>query len=822
MAQLQANYTDNTLQRQALQITAQSKQSRATAETILENVQNDDTLERMRKTYHDYLVELDNKQKSSTVNTIYQLLNNFISYGSQMYGVIQDQQTQQANAEMTTFINDFQGKVNESILAGTSRYVEDEQGNLSFQLDPDLQTEYDNYVSKIEGASFIKPVKDNVISALRQNFSAIRLNASTSALEQAYNDRNELFSANLNNALITDAQLLVAGNGELPEGAVFSGVSQILARTDWSQDRKDAAIASYMPQVMNQYAIEAGSSIAKTKGLQAAQEFIWSVPGINETQRQSALAYASNSLNSRASALSSTAVTMMQDAIEEGSSPSDVYQAILDNIANEAPEIKSAVYDQLVATQKSAVTEIASNQYAQDIKGGLQELQKTYDAYKAGQFDYLFAEIPEVEASFVSMYESAITSRQNELSSLIGTQDKEILSALDSAKTTLMTLVETGVISPSDAIQQYGAVFTQYASGLQTGSNIASADTAKVDFLSKLADSYLPDNWKTPVQNALDGLLAAVQLNGSTTNMTAEQIQAKNDITNYSMGLIADMFYSNSDYTLDDALAEIQNLKESVLMSGVAGNYTGLKMPAAEEGEPVTKNTSAAISLFSSYQNYTGLVYSDDASAMLLSEASAMLSEDKVGIPAVPKYKFISRQVEENFNNGAQALMPMIAAFTGEDISKITYAPEALANGSMLASPVYYAGGDMYRIRNETIQVNRDGQWAFAGFISTDDSQMRSQGQAFKQETALSVPEPEADVEKPETETPSRNVSSDTGFTGIVKDPFSQMLHADSSVFAGISTKEEAIRHRDEILEKYNSPMLKYEMDKLIKEIWGK
>ena len=275
-------------------------------------------------------------------------------------------------------------------------------------------------------------------------------------------------------------------------------------------------------------------------------------------------------------------------------------------------------------------------------------------------------------------------------------------------------------------------------------------------------------------------------------------------------------------YTLDDALAEIQNLKESVLMSGVAGNYTGLKMPAAEEGEPVTKNTSAAISLFSSYQNYTGLVYSDDASAMLLSEASAMLSEDKVGIPAVPKYKFISRQVEENFNNGAQALMPMIAAFTGEDISKITYAPEALANGSMLASPVYYAGGDMYRIRNETIQVNRDGQWAFAGFISTDDSQMRSQGQAFKQETALFVPEPEADVEKPETETPSRNVSSDTGFTGIVKDPFSQMLHADPSVFAGISTKEEAIRHRDEILEKYNSPMLKYEMDKLIKEIWGK
>lgn len=820
MARLQANYTDNTLQRQALQIAAQSEQNRATAETILENVRNDDTLERMRKTYQDYLLELDNKQKSSTVNTIYQLLNNFISYGSQMYGVIQDQQTQQANAEMTTFLNDFQGKVNESILAGTSKYVEDEQGNLSFQLDPDLQTEYDNYVSKIEGSSFIKPVKDNAISALRQNFSAIRLNASTSALEQAYNDRNELFSANLNNALINDVQLLITGNGELPEGAVFSGVSQILARTDWSQDRKDAATESYMLQVMNQYAIEAGSSIAKTKGLQAAQEFIWSVPGINETQRQSALAYASNSLESRASALSSTAVTMMQDAIEEGSSPSDVYQAILDNIANEAPEIKSAVYDQLVAAQKSAVTEIASNQYAQDIRGGLEELQKTYDAYKAGQFDYLFTDIPEVEASFVSMYESAINSRMQEYSSLVGTQDKELLSTLDSAASTYMALIDAGTISPANAVQQYGAVFTELTSSMSDAGK-ASAETAKVNFLSKLADGYLPNNWKTPVNSALDGLLAAVQLNGSTTNMTAEQIQAKNDITNYSMGLIADMFYSNSDYTLDDVLAEIQNLKESVLMSGVAGNYTGLKMPAAEEGKPVTKNISAAISLFSSYQNYTGLVYSDDASAMLLSETSAMVSKDGVGIPAVPKYKFISKVVEENFNNGAQALMPMMAAFTGEDISKITYAPEALANGSMLASPVYYAGGDMYRIRNELIQINRDGQWVFAGFMSTDESQLRSQGQALRQETALPVPEPKADVETPAPETSSRNATG-TGFTGITKDPFSQLLHADARVFDGISTKEEAIRHRNEILDKYNSPMLKYEMDRLIEDIWGK
>lgn len=824
MARLGVVYEDNSMQRDAVQITAQSQQSKATAETILNNVQKDKTVQRLRDTYNNYLAELNRQMESTKRNIAYNFLQNVVSFGTKIYGLVQDQQTQQVNADTTTFLTEFQGKLNESIINGTSKYIEDENGNLIFQLDPNLQQEYDNYAASIEASDYMSPVKKSALASLQSNFAGIKLNASTAALEQVYNDRNELFNANLNNALISDAQLLVSGNGELPEGAVFSGVAQILARSDWSQDKKDAAIASYMPQVMNQYAIEAGSSIARSQGTLAAQEFIWSVPGLSEDQRQSALAYANSSLSARMSGLANSAVTMMEDAISEGASPADVYKTVLDNMGSEASETRSYVYDQMLSAQMKAVTEIATNQYNQDLNGGLEELQKTYDAYKAGSYDYLFTELPELEKSFVSMYETAISDKTSSLASALNATSKDIkaadqslLSTLDNTESFLMAGIDANTITPADAIEQYGNLASQIAGQLQVPGNSLALETSKIEFLTKLADNYLPANWKTPINDALDSVYAALQINGSASSLTDEQITAKNKVTQYSYGLIADMFYNNANYTLDDALAEIQNLKESYLMSGISGNYTGLSVPDAADGKPVAKNTSAAISLFNSYRNFSGLVYSDDAAAMVQNEVT--------GVPAAPQYKFISSDVEKNFNNGSQALMPIIANFTGTDISSITYAPESLPDGSMVACPVYYAGGNAYRIRGEQIQAHVNGVWTHAGYVVDNQDQLRSQGKEFRSRFDFSFGSNNWNKQHdPETKIISqdKSVSSSREFKGITKDPFSQMMHADISVFDGIETKEDAIKHRDEILDVYNSPALRYEMDNFIREIWGK
>ena len=817
--------------------------SLAATKDSLNTTKRDQTLNRVIRDYNQTMDDIATQYREGVRSAVGNFVKNGISFLVGMAGMLEDEQTQQANYDITGYTSELNRMFNESLMDGTTGYAEDENGQLVFQVAPKIQEAYDNYVASINNSNMMSSVKEKALLTFDSSWKALQYNASTSALEQAYTNRNELFNANLNNALVNDSQLLASNGGVLPKGASFSGIALIQGRNDWSQEVKDAKVLQYTQQVVAQSAIESGARIASTKGLQAANDYINSLPGLTEQQRQSAYAYAQKSLGNRQSAVATSAVAMMENAIMEGSSPNDVYKTVLDNLANEAPETKSYVYSQMKTAQQSAVIEIATNQYNQDMKGGLNELQKTYDDYKNGKYDYLFSEIPEVEQAFVSKYEAAISSKISDLATTLGTtqqeieeMDKSLLSTLDQSESMLLAQVDAGTMSPAAAIETYGAIAMGITGNdpderfdnekvrgqFQSTESKIAYDTARVSFLGKLADNYLPSNWKTPINDALDSVYAALQLNGSASQLTDEQITARNNISNYSIGLIADMFYNNPDYTLDDALAEIQNLKESFLMSGIGGSYEGLSVPEAADGKPVKKNTTAAINLFNSYRSITGLVYSDDAEAMIQNEVN--------GVPAAPKYKFISEEVETNFNNGAQALMPLIAAFSGENISKITYSPEALADGTMIACPVYYAGGEAYRIRSEQIQIRRGDTWQHAGYVSYKENEMKSQGEGFRErdsgqkiepsETRNTQQKPDSWYEQhdPEMKQPAGKKPS---FKGITRDSFSQMLHADISVFDGIETKEEAIKLRDEILNEYNSPTLRYEMDKFIKEIWG-
>ena len=802
--------------------------SLAATKDSLNTTKRDQTLNRVIRDYNQAMDDIETQYREGVKSAVGNFTKNGISFLFQMTGMLKDEQTQQANYDITTYTNELNRMLNESLMDGTTGYMENENGQLVFQVAPKIQEAYDNYVAGINNSNMMSSVKEKALLAFDSSWKALQYNASTSALDKAYTNRNELFNANLNNALVSDSQLLASNGGVLPEGASFSGIALIQGRNDWSQEVKDAKVLQYTQQVVAQSAIESGSRIAVTKGLQAASEHIYSVPGLTEQQRQSAYAYAQQSLGNRQSAVATSAVAMMENAIMEGSSPNDVYKTVLENLAGEAPETRSYVYSQMKTAQQNAVIEIANNQYNQDVKGGLEELQKTYDDYKSGKYDYLFSEIPEVEQAFVSKYEAAIENRTSELASTLNTTtesieeaDSSILSTLEASEENIMARIESGTLSPADGVTLYGDLASQAATQLQLPESKLSQQTSQISFLSTLAENYLPANWKTPINDALDSVYAALQLNGSASQLTDEQITARNNISNYSFGLIADMFYNNANYTLDDALAEIQNLKESFLMSGIGGSYEGLSVPEAADGKPVKKNTTAAINLFNSYRSFTGLVYSDDAEAMIQNEVN--------GVPAAPKYKFISEEVETNFNNGAQALMPLIAAFSGEDISKITYAPEALADGSMIACPVYYAGGEAYRIRSEQIQIRRGDTWQHAGFVSYKEDEMKSQGRDFRERDNGQKAEPSEtrNTEKPdswyEQHDPEMNQSAGKkpSYKGITRDSFSQMLHADISVFDGIETKEDAIKLRDEILNEYNSPTLRYEMDKFIKEIWG-
>lgn len=802
----------------------------------LNSAKRDKTIERINRDYKQTIDKINEQFESDVRNVFSNFIQNGLNFGLNIYGMLKDEQTQQANYDISNYTTELNKLFNESLMDGSTGYIEDENGQMVFNIAPKVQEAYDNYVTAINESDMMSSVKKNALMAFESSWNSLQFNASTGALEQAYANRNELFNANLSNALVSDSQLLASNGGVLPEGTAFSGIALIQSRSDWSQDVKDAKIATYTQQVVAQSAIESGSRIATTKGLQAASEYIYSIPGLTEQQRQSAYAYAQQALGNRQSAIGTSAVAIMENAILEGSSPNDVYSTVLDNLSSEAPETKTYVYSKMKQAQQDAVIEIATNQYNRDFKGGLEELQKTYDDYKSGAYDYLFSEIPEVEQAFVSKYEAAISSKISDLATTLGTtqqeieaMDKSLLSTLDQSESMLLAQVDAGTMSPAAAIETYGAIAMGITGNdpkenfdnekvrgqFQLTESKLAYDTARVSFLGKLADNYLPANWKTPINDALDSVYAALQLNGSANQLTDEQITARNNISNYSFELISDMFYNNSSYTLDDALAEIQNLKESFLMAGVGGSYDGLTVPEAADGKTVKKNTTAAINLFNSYRSFTGLVYSDDAEAMIQNEVN--------GIPVAPKFKFISEEVEANFNNGSQALMPIIAAFSGEDISKITYAPETLADGSTIACPVYYAGGEAYRIRGEQIQIRRGDTWAHAGFVSYKEDELKSQGRDFRERDRSQTVEAEPAITPQTRQSSSFNFNRvETEFKGITRDKFSQLLHADISVFDGVETREEAIKKRDEILDVYNSPMLKGEMDKFIKEIWGK
>ncbi len=782
----------------------------------LNRTKRDKSLERIQRDYNLKIAELERQAKSDAIDFAFSIVQSLFNTGTQLYGLIKDEQTQQANYDISNYTNELSTLFNETVADGSTGYKEDENGELVFQIAPKVQEAYDGYVAAINDSDMMSSVKNNALMAFESSWSNLKYNASGVALDNAYTKRNELFNANLGNALISDTQMLLENGGVLPEGAAFSGIAVINGRSDWAPEIKERKSAEYARSVYSQVAIERGSELAVSQGSEAAQEYIYSLPGLQEQDRQTALAYAQNALDLRQGAVSEKAVAMMETAIMEGSSPDDVYSTVLENLTGDSQETKAAVYSKMKKAQQDAVTEIAMNQYNQDVTGGLEELQKTYDDYKSGKYDYLFSEIPETEQLFVAKYEAAINERTNELASTLNTSredieaaDTSILAMLESGGENIMARIDAGTLSPSDGVVLYGDLSSQIAGQLQLPENRMAQQTAQIQFLGKLADNYLPANWKTKINDALDSVYASLSLNGSESQLTDEQITAKNNISNYSFGLIADMFYNSSNYTLDDALTEIQNLKESILMSGIGGSYTGVSVHDASEGKTVKKNTQAAINLFNSNRHFTGLVYSDDAEAMIQNEVN--------GIPAAPKFKFISEEVEQNFNNGAQALMPYIAEFADVDISKITYAPEALADGSMVACPVYYAGGEAYRIRSEQIQIRRGDTWQHAGFISYKESEMRSQGKAFRAQDSAQKVEAPVNSQKPSQKSSGKQI----GFKGITRDDFSQMLHADVSVFDGIETKEDAIKHRDEILDTYNSPTLRYEMDKFIKEIWG-
>ena len=708
----------------------QADQTMAASRAELSTAKNDKSTEWLKREYQHTLTGIERQYDQQMANIVFQWTSDLISFGGKIYSLVEDEQVQQANNDISGFVSRFNTSLQESIADGSTRYVETENG-LEFQLAPKLQQEYDSFVQSIQDSDLMGSVKKRALASLGVNFEQLKANGASAALQQAYQDRNSLFDANLSNNLVNDAQMLASNGGTLPEGIGFSGVATIMARTDWSDARKDAAILEYTGQVQAQYAIESGVGVALgSGGLQAAYDHIYSISGLTMQQKQTAYNYAVNAVNNRASSISGSASEMMTNAIAEGSMPGDVYQTVLDNVQHEPPEVRTAVYNALKAAQVEAVTAIATNQYNDDFKGGLVELEQTLADYKEGKYDGYFINIPETEQLFVKKYETAIDSEYDKIasslkttSSTVKTKDTDTLNTFQKTVDYVEASLEAGTMKPADAVATVGAVGQATAESLQLPNSQLSYQASQIEFLNGLID-YVPATWKPALKSKLDQAYATLSLTGS--QLTPEQIERKNNLSDFTTGIVADILYNNENFTLDDALAAVDEItKANLLTRSIKGTTKWPEVKDSGEGN-FAGNLDDAIDFNDFAANNTSMlyvVYDDDADAALESAST--------GQPAAPKLKWMDPELEQTFNNASQILKVQISALTGVDEAKISYAPEN-QNGLLVPSPVFAvptaSGIDAYRVRGESIQVYSDSGWKTVAQVSKNLKQVESQG----------------------------------------------------------------------------------------------
>lgn len=659
-------------------------------------------------------------------NRVFDFANDLISAGSKIYSLIEDQQTVTANNTLTDYANQLENALNMSIYNGTTKFVEDDSGNLVMQIDPEVQQQYESFLQQIDNSSLMKSVKQKASGVLQANWSNLQNGAMSSLLQTAYSDREAAYSANLANAIANDAAMLAANDGNLPEGSTFSGISIIHGRTDWNEKRKKTEDLNYSRQVWVEYGKQKASSLATGRGgLLAAYDFAYSMPGLLEGERQAIVQSATTTLTQRITAVEGLADNVMAQVFlsNDGSVPQDAYELVANQLSGEAPEIISAAIEQMRTTQTEAVTSVFSTQLSNDTVNGYEELLTTYNGLASGSYDQYFYNIPQTKSAVMASYASAIAKEEDNLASALGTTKKEIQDAdkqvLSSYKTQVdYYMAQFGAgMSGAEVIAAIGTAGEAAAEQLQLHDSFLSMQTTRIEAVRKIGEDYLPTAWKNAADDAIDILLDTVKLSGS--DLTEEQQLESANLTNYALGLVADMYYESKEgnVTLDDITSTIYGLKDAIALTCLTPGKQNPRVKD-QDGYQFTGASAAfndAVKTNTLYQQTVNLAYMDDGQ-QAVDELSGVVSQGYV--------KYISDEVRQSFENMCRVFSPHMAKAAGVEESELIVAPTFI-DGQLYLTPTYTvirADGtvDSYRINGEYITRYEEGEYRTFGRMSVD------------------------------------------------------------------------------------------------------
>lgn len=692
--------------------------------------------------YNDYL---DKMKTYNAINLGLDLTKLAINTASDIYGIVKQSQSAEGANVMAQSFEEGSRILTQSIYDGSTYFGTDpETGEATLIMSPALEEWKNNARAKIENGSYIKSVKDSLLQSFDLNYESLKTQAFGAAIEQSYADLNSNFATSMEISKRMDISSYVQAGGDLDlwSSTPIQGVTTITARSDWSDNAKQAQITQYMLDIQAEGDRQIASSIALNKGLEASYDWIRSRSYMTEDEKQSAYRTASNAVTQRTSAIKGEVEYYMEDAIVNGTAtPKQVIEQVMQKYGSEGKEIVSFVASTLKDKQTKLVSIAASQTYSEDCREGIGALQETYDMLTSGKLDDKFYKLDDLKEKFISQYDSAIYSAKKQIADEISSSVKQIesansklLSDYDKAQKLVLEKFDAGIIDGKTAVTMYTqnamALSDNISEGGTTPTSMWSeqANVTASKMIDQLLDDYIPSKYKTQVESGFNGLKAALGLNKTNATMTDEEQYQVAELQVEYYGRIADYIYQNGAVATDVEMLDF--CKKTA--QGIAVGYGSTSWKKVEEGSVFAGDTTAKETIDSFNDIQKALVMDDKGlkGAFVRFNKLAGIDADGNGEPdtTLPVWIPIDAEAEQTFKDLAEFEMNQLHYLLGETDTKMEPVV-GNENGTPVLVPDIIADAVTYRFRDGNILYNTGDGWQDTGYdVSVSEGEMYKNG----------------------------------------------------------------------------------------------
>ena len=692
--------------------------------------------------YNDYL---DKMKTYNAINLGLDLTKLAINTASDIYGIVKQSQNAEGANVMAQSFEEGSRILTQSIYDGSTYFGTDpETGEATLIMSPALEEWKNSARAKIENGNYIKSVKDSLLQSFDLNYESLKTQAFGAAIEQSYADLNSNFATSMEISKRMDISSYVQAGGDLDlwSSTPIQGVTTITARSDWSDNAKQAQITQYMLDVQTEGDRQIASSIALNNGLEASYDWIRSRSYMTEDEKQSAYSAASKAVTQRTSAIKGEVEYYMEDAITSGTAtPRQVYEQVMQKYGSEGKEIVSFVASTLKDKQTELVSIAASQTYSEDCREGIGALQETYDMLTSGKLDDKFYKLDGLKEKYISQYDSAIYSAKKQIADEISSSVKQVetansklLSDYDKAQKLVLEKFDAGIIDGKTAVTMYTqnamALSDNISEGGTTPTSMWSeqANVTASKMIDQLLDDYIPSKYKTQVESGFNGLKAALGLNKTNATMTDEEQYQVAELQAEYYGRIADYIYQNGAVATDVEMLDF--CKKTA--QGIAVGYGSTSWKKVEEGSVFAGDTTAKETIDSFNDIQKALVMDDKGlkGAFVRFNKLAGIDADGNGEPdtTLPVWIPIDAEAEQTFKDLAEFEMNQLHYLLGETDTKMKPVV-GNENGTPVLVPDIIADAVTYRFRDGNILYNTGDGWQDTGYdVSVSEGEMYKNG----------------------------------------------------------------------------------------------